>query len=293
MTHLATDGIIELPVRGKSSLQDEIEQHTLTCLDHSNSTATITCVAGSGIKREHSATMTEISATVIGSELVSGAHVSLPYGANPRNPILCNAFDKIYSTISEEPTLFVLRNTGIDVFCSKAELDVGTNQIELTFENDRHGIANGGLTTGVIRYCSENGIDLEQVRVSLRVWASDDFDLEILVDAADARNLHRPLALADRLNSLGAFGRIKEKMSEDFRSLYSFYTGDENADFGVSRDAQQLCHLLYGFTHLEGEAHPIYNNDPAAGVVQTIKKEGRIKAPKKGIITMKGTVNLE
>ena len=294
MTHSTPEvDLIELAVNGKTGLPAVIEPHTLQCLPFDSSTATITFIAGTSIERNHSATMSEYSVTVSGPELVSATYTTLPYGANPRNPVLCSTFDKIYSTLSNEPRGFILKNTGVDVFCSKAEINEENNQIVLTFENERHGIANGGLTSSVIRYCASTGVDLSESNVSVRIWASEDFTQDVLDEAANARNEHRELDLADRLNSLGAFENIINHLNDEFRQNYSFYTGDSDADFNESRDVQQLCHLLYGFTNQTGEAHPILNSNPAGGVYPTIKKKGRITSPKSGINSLKRTVGIE
>ncbi len=127
----------------------------------------------------------------------------------------------------------------------------------------------------------------------MRIWASAAFTKELLEDAAQARNEHRELDLADRLNSLGAFAHIIESLDDEYRNYFSFYTGDSEADFNSSRDVQQLCLLLNGFTHKDGEAHPILNPNPGGGVVTTIKKKGRITSPKDGMNSMKRTVGIE
>jgi len=281
---------IQIPVNGPTNL-DEVGEHDLFCMDHLSSRAIITFIAETGIEREHTADSSEYSITVRGSEIVTADFQTLPYGANPRNPVLCPEFDKIFTTITNDVDEFVLLNSGIDVFCETAELNDDDSTVSLVFSNERHGIANGGLTTSVIRYSAEMGVDLEDLRVSVRIWAGD-LELEILSRAADARNTHRELELADRLNQLGAFEHIKESLNEDWREHFSFHTGDVEAQAHTSQNIGELCHLLYGFTTSPGEGHPTKNPNPPMGVPPSIKKKGRLTSPKDGISGMKDTVGI-
>ena len=285
----AGDNILETTVRGRTSLVDLVEEHELHYLGVNETVATLTFVENSLIGRIHTGDLTEYSLTLIASELVSEAGVTLPYGANPRFPLLCPTFDKIFSTIDEVPEKFILRNTGIDIFCNS--VNINNNQISINFSNDKHGIANGGLTNGVIAYCNKEGFELDEVRVSIRIWAGENFDIEELVEAADARNAHRELQLADRLNQLSAFDFMKSCLQEDWRARWSFNTGDIDADEDAE-NVGELCHLLFGFTLTQGEAHPTRNHPVAGGVPSSIKKAGRLTSPKSGINSMKKTVGI-
>jgi len=284
-----TDEVLETTVRGRTSLGDSIEEHELFYLGVDDTSARITFIENTGIERTHSDDLSEFSLTVMASELISEAGATLPYGANPRFPLLCPTFDKIFTTIDDEPEKFILRNTGIDVFCNSANIE--GNEIVLNFSNDKHGIANGGLTTGVISYCQREGFDLSEVRVSIRIWAGEDFEIEELVSAADARNAHRELQLADRLNQLNAFDYMKSCLKDDWRGRWSFNTGDIDADEDAE-NVGELCHLLFGFTLASGEAHPTRNHPVEGGVPSSIKKAGRLTAPKTGLNGMKQTVGL-
>ena len=283
----------DLPVWGNTRLPENIETHVLQCLDHSSSTATLTCIGDSIIQRSHGNGLIEVSATISANELFGDGNITLPYGANPRNPVLCAPFDKIFTTVTSNPNAFILKNTGIDVFCSEAIYNQADSKVVLKFTDRKHGIANGGLTTSVLRYCSSKGYDISGIRVSLRIWASADFTPDVLVDAADSRNLHRKLSIADRLNSLGAFEHLKECLSDENRASFSFNTGDENATPYESEDVLALCWILYGFTQQQGEAHPITNPNPQIWNNHTVKRAGRVDAKKTGLNSMKLAVNLD
>ena len=292
-TYTTQSQLHELPVWGNTRLPENIETHVLQCLDHSSSIATLTCIDDSVIKRDHGNGLTEVSATICANELFGENDVTLPYGANPRNPVLCAPFDKIFTTVTSNPSEFILKNTGIDIFCSEAVYTEADSKLRLKFTDRKHGIANGGLTTSVLRYCSSQGFDISNVRVSLRIWASAAFTPDMLVDAADSRNLHRKLELADRLNSLGAFEHLKGCLSEENRALFSFNTGDENATPYESEDVLSLCWILHGFTQQQGEAHPITNSNPPVWNNNTVKRAGRVDSKKTGINSMKLAVNLD
>ena len=287
-----TEGeVLVAVVRGNTKLPDMIEEFPLNYLDIDDSIAAMSFVDGTAISRKHNDEITEVSFTVYANELVSHEGVTLPYGANPRHPVLCNTFDNIFTTISESPDKFILRNTGMDIFCSEAEIDEKNGVVRMRFSNGRHGIANGGLTTSVISYCVQAGIEIDDVKLSVRVWAGENYDMNELVDAADARNAHRELQLADRLNQLGAFEHLKSSMNQDWRERWAFNTGDVIA----GEDAENvgnLCHILYGFTLSQGEGHPTRNAHVPGGVHNSIKKKGRLTQPKTGIESMKQTVGI-
>jgi hypothetical protein len=277
-------------VRGTTKFPNEVREFDYQFLGVENTSAKLKFISDTIIIREHNDEITEISFSILASELVSEDGHTLPYGANPRFPVLCNTFDNIFKTVFEEQDKFILRNTGLDIFCSTAAVNPdGT--VELQFSNGRHGIANGGLTTSVISYCVQEGMDLDGVKISVRIWAGENFDMNELVSAADARNAHRELRLADRLNQLGAFDHIRNSMAQDWRERWEFTTGDIDAE-ADSENIGDLCHMLYGFTLSPGEGHPVRNPNVAGGVHNSIKKKGRLTSPKTGIDSMKQTVGI-
>ena len=278
-------------VRGKTKYPDEVGDFELEYLPFEGTIARMRYINGSQILRKHDDAITEVSFTVLGSDLVSNDGVTLPYGANPRFPVLCNTFDNIFHTATEIPNMFVLRNTGLDIFCESAEINEKDGFVVMTFSNGRHGIANGGLTTSVISYCVQHDIDISDVKVSIRVWAGDQYQMDELVEAADARNAHRELELADRLNQLGAFEHMKTCLSDESREAWSFHVGDVDADEDAE-NAVEISHILYGFTLSQGEGHPTRNTNVPGGVHNSIKKKGRLTQPKTGIESMKQTVGI-
>ena len=133
--------------------------------------------------------------------------------------------------------------------------------------------------------------NIDQIRVSCRIWCLDDYEEEDYVEAADARNTHRELNLADRLNQLGAFEHIKTSLNEDWRGRWAFNVGDTDAD-DDAEDALDICWLLYGFTLSQNEGHPTKNNPCPGGVNDSIIKAGRLTDKNRGINVMKKTVGL-
>ena len=281
--------VLTAEVRGTTGLRDQIQAFELSYLP-TNVEVEMEYIPETMIERTHSPTRSEVSITVAGPEFLGQDQETLPYGANPRFPVLCNTFDRIFSTITQEPENFVVENTGVDIFCSEYEL-LPNNKIKMCFNGDKLGIVNGGLTTSVIAYVSALQQNIDDIRISCRVWCLEDYDEEDFVEAADARNTHRELNLADRLNQLGAFEHIKSYMQDDWRPRWAFNVGDVDAD-DDAEDALDMCWLLYGFTLSQGEGHPTQNNPPAGGINNSIVKAGRLNSKNKGISSMKETVGL-
>jgi hypothetical protein len=281
--------VMAAQVRGTTANPAQIQPFELKYLP-TNIEVEMEYVPETMIERTHTDNRTEISVTVKGIEFLGPNLETLPYGANPRFPVLCNTFDRIFRTITSEPEDFVVENTGVDIFCSSYEL-LPNDRIKIVFMGEKLGIVNGGLTTSVLAYTAAIQQDLDLVRVSCRIWCLEDYEEEDFVEAADARNTHRELNLADRLNQLGAFAHIKSSMNNDWRPRWAFNVGDTEAE-DDAEDALDICWLLYGFTISENEGHPTQNNPCAGGINDSIIKAGRLTSKNRGIDSMKGTVGL-
>ena len=285
------DGPNDIIVRGKTT-KDEINTHHFQCLSNKGVKVRMKAVPETIIRREHSPNIYEFSLTVHAPELFTGDYKALSYGANPRLPILCPTFDSIFDTATTSKENFILRNSGIDIFCKQATYDPGRDLLDIEFDSESHGIANGGLTTSVLRYIVEKDLaDDKMIPVSVRIWAVSA-DEEMIDEATTARNSHRELELADRLNRLGAFDHIKRQLPQEIRGKYAFHVGDVDADEGA-KNAVTICRLLYGFTLSDGEAHPTENHQPPGGAQHSYKAYGRLTSPKHGLNQMKKTVGLE
>ena len=287
-----TGGSSDITVNGKTTIPEKVTTHHFQCLPNKGVKVRLEAVAGTVIRREHSPNIHELSLTVHAPELFTDDYKTLSYGANPRLPVLCKTFDSIFETASTSKEDFILRNSGIDIFCKLVTYDSERNRIDIEFDSDSHGIANGGLTTSVLRYIVEKGLaDDEMIPVSVRIWAVNA-DEGLIDEATTARNSHRELELADRLNRLGAFDHIKQQLPQEIRAKYAFHVGDVEADEGA-KNAVTICRLLYGFTLSPNEAHPTRNHLPPGGAQHSFKPAGRMTRKGTGINLMKKTVGLE
>ena len=292
ITHNPADNKL-LKVTGSSRHKVEVIPHEFTALPNTNCTLKIPCVPDTTVSREHASNLTEISCTVSGEDFFTEQFETVSYGANPRLPVLCNTFDDIFSTAkkgSGQEDLFVLHNTGIDIFCEKALFHKEDNAVVITFNDETHGIANGGLTTGVIRFMIAKGWCEPNLKLSVRIWAIDDTNSNLIESASTARNSHRELDILDRMNQHGAFDHVIKQLG-DKSSSFRFKVGDQNADEDA-RPGDIICGILYMFTTASTEAHPVWKASPAGGALQTFKNDGRNKNPRKGLNELKKSVNL-
>ena len=286
------DNYRQIKVSGKSRLPVKIHYHEFKSLPNADCVVRISCIEGSTISRDHSDKLREISCTIRAADFFTEEFATLSYGANPRLPVLCNTFDDIFETAekgSPHEELFVLHNTGIDVFCEMAEFDSEDNKVTLKFDHETQGIANGGLTTGVLRWMIEKGWCKEDVKLSIRIWAIST-DIGLIESASTARNSHRELDLLDRMNQLGAFEHLITQLG-DYSGLFRFKVGDQNA-VGNARNGAEICQILYMFNTESAEAHPVWKHNPPGGALQTFKKDGRNKSPNKGLNELKKSVNI-
>ena len=281
-----------IKVSGKSRHSVKVIPHEFKSLPNSDCVVRIPCIPGSTISRDHSDDLREISCTIRATDFFTEEYATLSYGANPRLPVLCNTFDDIFETAekgSPHEDLFVLHNTGIDVFCEEAEFDPDNNKVTLRFDHETQGIANGGLTTGVLRWMIEKGYCEEEVKLSVRIWAIST-DAGLIESASTARNSHRELDLLDRMNQLGAFEHLIAELG-DYSSMFRFKVGDQDA-VENARNGAEICQILYMFSTDSTEAHPVWKHNPPGGALQTFKKDGRNKNPNKGLNELKKSVNI-
>jgi hypothetical protein len=281
-----------LKVTGSSRHKVEVIPHEFTALPNTDCTLKIPCVPNTTVSRIHGTNLTEISCTVSGEDFFTEQFETVSYGANPRLPVLCSTFDDIFSTAkkgSGQEDLFVLHNTGIDIFCDEAEFHKESDAVVIKFNHETHGIANGGLTTGVIRYMIARGYCEPDLQLSVRIWAIKT-NSTLIESASTARNSHRELDILDRMNQHGAFDHLIKQLG-DKSSSFRFKVGDQNADEDA-RPGDIICGILYMFTTASTEAHPVWKPSPPGGALQTFKSDGRNRNPRKGLNELKKSVNL-
>jgi len=234
--------------------------------------------------------MIEINLTMLGCELFTVENQGLPYGSNPRLPVLCPTFTDIYNTVTAEDRAylnFIAFNTGVDIFASKVEVE--GNDVNITFDGPRDGIANGGLTYSVLQYAASQNLLPEDLRVSVRIWSRQEQSPNEQTTVADKRNSHRPLEDIDKLNQMGAFEKMKEVLDEAFVERIVWHTGDQQVDQDGNIPVILFCRALYAFKIKAGgtsnERHPTMNPKSAGGiesVYEKIEVKGAITNPKFG-----------
>jgi hypothetical protein len=254
------------------------------------------CVEGTLSSRKHPSPdptnpLFEYNATVFARDLFSEKHIGLPYGSNPRLPVLCPTFTDIYGTVTSltdnEYLNFLAFNTGMDIFAESISQD--GNTITCEFTGQKHGIANGGLTYSVLQYALSQNLLPEDLRVSIRIWSRAEQSLAEQTKVADKRNSHRPLIDIDKLNVLGAFDLMKSELDEAFVERISWHTGDQKVDHEGFIKAIDYCRLLYTFklkSSTGNERHPTMNpleSDSLSSVYESIEKSGVITSPDKGL----------
>ena len=253
-------------------------------------------VEGTLSSREHPSPDTanplfEYNATVFARELFSEQLIGLPYGSNPRLPVLCPTFTDIYGTVisstNNEYLNFLAFNTGMDIFAESISQD--ENTITCEFTGQKHGIANGGLTYSVLQYALSQNLLPEDLRVSIRIWSRANQSVAEQTKVADKRNSHRPLVDIDKLNVLGAFELMKLVLDEAFVVRIAWHTGDQKVDQEGFIKAMDYCRLLYTFklkSSTGNERHPTMNpldSDSLSSVYESIEKSGVITSPDKGL----------
>lgn len=235
----------------------------------------------------------EVNFTIFARELFSEDNIGFPYGSNPRLPVLCPTFTDIYETATDVENKgyldFIAFNTGVDVFVSGVRVD--GNTIEARFAGPRDGIANGGLTYGVLQYVNRQGLLPEDLRVSIRLWSRQNQTVAQQTKVADKRNSHRPLSDIDKMNTMGAFTKLTAELDDAFVERIVWHTGDQTVDQDQNINVQHLCRLLHTFKRKQSanEAHPTLNPLPAdaiESVSDTIEKSGVVTSPTKGLETM-------
>ena len=290
--------IREISVVGHSS-HPNVVPYEVSILDNDTpSIMKITGAANTVSEREHPShnpmyPMKEINMIIFARELFTEANEGFPYGSNPRLPVLCGTFTDIYTTVvdSDDYLNFISYNTGIDVFANSAVID--GDEITLTFDGSRDGIANGGLTYSILQYASSQNQLPEDLRVSLRIWTKDEQSIAEKTKVADKRNSHRPLTGIDKLNQMGAFENMKETLDEAFVERVVWHTGDQQVDQDGNIGVADLCRTLYSFkikaSGNSNERHPTLNpKDPEGieSVYESIEMKGTISSPNTGVEKM-------
>ncbi len=233
--------------------------------------------------------MIEINVTVFATNLFTEENFGFPYGSNPRLPVLCSTFTDIYNTVVSPDSYlnFISYNTGIDIMAE--EISVSGDEVTVTFDGPRDGIANGGLTYSVLQYASQQGLLPEDLRVSVRLWSREGQSHSEQTKVADKRNSHRPLIGIDKLNQMHAFQQMKETLDEAYAQRVVWHTGDQDVDQTANISVEDLCRTLYAFQMKSGgksnERHPTMNVKDSEGiesVYETIELKGTITAPSTG-----------